>query len=69
MTSLSNYKAEEFTGIASGATSGIITTMSGFDIVFTLAIAVVTGFLGAFGAHLFKVIINRNKNNEGRQPS
>lgn len=51
--------SEKITGMVFGSMSGVITTVNGMDIFITLLIALVTGFLGALGAHIFKVISHR----------
>lgn len=61
--------AEKASGIIMAAISGIITTSNGMDIFWTGIIALVTGFLGAAGAHVFKIIVKavqdrRKKNAE-----
>lgn len=48
--------SEKITGVIFGSMSGVITTYNGIDLFITLGIALITGFLGAFGAHMFKVI-------------
>jgi len=59
MNNFKDIKAEEITGTLAGSVSGVITSVSGMDIVLTLIIALFTGFLGALGAHLFKVIAKK----------
>jgi len=57
---------EEFMGASSGSITGVIIHKNAGEILLTLAVAVCTGFLGAFGAHLFKLI--RNKLNKPHEP-
>lgn len=66
---LKNMDAEKASGTIMGVISGVITSYSGLDLFVTFIIALVTGFLGAAGAHLFKIIARkvqerRNKNVE-----
>ncbi len=50
-------KLEILAGTAGGSIAGVITWQnSAITILQTLIIALVTGFLGAWGAHLFKTI-------------
>ena len=53
--------SEKITGVVLGSMSGVITTYNGIDLFITLGIALITGFLGALGAHMFKVISHRSQ--------
>jgi hypothetical protein len=53
---LSNARAEEITGTITGSVIGVIAHRTFADILITLIIALCTGFLGGFGAHLFKLV-------------
>lgn len=49
-------RSEEVVGTLSGSVLGVIAHRTFSDIIVTFVIAVVTGFLGAAGAHCFKLL-------------
>lgn len=49
-------RSEEITGTLSGSLFGYIAHRTFADVLVTLTIATATGFLGAAGAYLFKLV-------------
>lgn len=59
LTVLAQLKAEEITGAFTGGTVGILTYRALGEVAITLILAIATGFLGGFGAWLFRQTIKK----------
>lgn len=72
ITKMSNklQDSEFVTGTLSGSLAGVFTFANWPDALLTCLVAIVTGFLGAAGSHLFKIIKEKLKQRKnGKQES